>query len=725
MRFQALATAQTRQPASRSDQRTHSAMFAEYVFTVGTMKRYLSKGAYQNVKAAIDSGESINRKVADQVAESMKMWAVEKGATHYTHWFQPLTGMTAEKHDAFLDFSEGEAIERFSGNELIQQEPDASSLPSGGLRNTFEARGYTAWDPGSPAFLMSNAAGITLCIPTIFIAYTGEALDYKTPLLKSAQALENAAGEVFSYFYGHSEGMRVNLGVEQEYFLVDEALYHARPDLVMSGRTLFGMPPAKGQQLNDHYFGSTPERVHAFMVDLEQEAVKLGIPLKTRHNEVAPAQFECAPIFEEVNQAVDHNQLLMDLIDRIAKRHQFRALLHEKPFAEINGSGKHCNWSISTISGENLLSPGDTPEQNFRFLTYLINVIKAVHDHADLLRASIANASNDHRLGANEAPPAIMSIFIGDQLTKVLEEFEAGQTNREEAQQQAATNLKVGIPKVPQLLMDNTDRNRTSPFAFTGNKFELRASGSSMNLASPMTALNTMVADQLQQFRKDLEAALANGEEQHQAITNILRDYLKQGKPILFEGDNYSDAWVKEAEKRGLSNLTNTPEALDVFLTDRAQHLFEKNKVLSSREVEARYETLLERYAKNIQIESRILGEMALNRVIPPAIQTQNMLIEHLQKLDSIGITDSKAELRITIEKNAWHIQAIKRQVYEMIQERKAANVLENTKAIATAYNDNVKPYLETLRYHIEKLELNIDDQLWQVPKYHELLFFR
>lgn len=725
MRFQALATAQTRKPAPRSDKRAHSEQFEEYVFATHTMKQYLSKGAYKQVKAAIEQGDSINRSVADQVAEGMKNWAVEKGATHYTHWFQPLTGMTAEKHDAFLDLVDGEAIENFSGNELIQQEPDASSLPSGGLRNTFEARGYTAWDPSSPAFLMSNAAGLTLCIPTIFIAYTGEALDYKTPLLKSAQALENAASEVLGYFNEASEKMQANLGVEQEYFLVDEALYHARPDLVMSGRTLFGRPPAKGQQLNDHYFGSTPERVHAFMVDLEQEAMKLGIPLKTRHNEVAPAQFECAPIFEEVNKAVDHNQLLMELIDRIAKRHQFRALLHEKPFAQINGSGKHCNWSISTAKGENLLSPGDTPEQNFRFLAYFINVIKAVHDHADLLRASVANAGNDHRLGANEAPPAIMSIFIGEQLTRVLQEFESGKSSSEETHKQGSDNLNVNIPKVPPLLLDNTDRNRTSPFAFTGNKFELRAGGSSMNLASPMTALNTMVADQLKQFNQDLEQALEKGEEQQQAITRILRGYLQEGKAILFEGDNYSDEWVQEAEKRGLSNLKNTPEALDTFLLDRVHSLFDNNEVLSSREIEARYETLLERYGKNIQIESRILEDMSLNRVIPPAIQTQDMLIEHLQKLDSVGITESRAELRVTIEKNARHIKAIKQQVYEMIQERKAANVLENTKAIATAYNDNVKPYLESIRYHIEKLELNIDDQLWQVPKYHELLFFR
>ena len=725
MRFQALATAQTRKPAPRSDKRAHSEQFEEYVFANHTMKQYLSKGAYKQVKAAIERGDSIDRSVADQVAEGMKNWAVEKGATHYTHWFQPLTGMTAEKHDAFLDLVDDEAIENFSGNELIQQEPDASSLPSGGLRNTFEARGYTAWDPSSPAFLLSNAAGLTLCIPTIFIAYTGEALDYKTPLLKSAQALENAASEVLRYFNEAPEAMRANLGVEQEYFLVDEALYHARPDLVMSGRTLFGRPPAKGQQLNDHYFGTTPERVHAFMVDLEQEAMKLGIPLKTRHNEVAPAQFECAPIFEEVNIAVDHNQLLMELIDRIAKRHQFRALLHEKPFAQINGSGKHCNWSISTVSGENLLSPGDTPEQNFRFLAYFINVIKAVHDNADLLRASVANAGNDHRLGANEAPPAIMSIFIGEQLTRILQEFESGKSSSEEAHQQAANNLNVNIPKVPQLLLDNTDRNRTSPFAFTGNKFELRAGGSSMNLASPMTALNTMVADQLKQFSQDLEQACEKGEEQQQAISRILRGYLQAGKPILFEGDNYSDEWVQEAEKRGLSNLKNTPEALDTFLLDRVHRLFEENDVLNSREIEARYETLLERYGKNIQIESRILGDMALNRVIPPAIKTQDLLIDHLQKLDSIGITESRAELRVTIEKNARHIKAIKQQVYEMIQERKAANVLENTKAIATAYNDNVKPYLESIRYHIEKLELNIDDQLWQVPKYHELLFFR
>lgn len=725
MRFQAITTAQKRQPAKRTDHRPHSDLYGEYVFTNSTMKQYLSKGAYKHVSAAIENGESINREVADQVAEGMKNWAVEKGATHYTHWFQPLTGMTAEKHDAFLDLQEGEAIEAFSGNELIQQEPDASSLPSGGLRNTFEARGYTAWDPSSPAFLIRNAAGLTLCIPTIFISYNGEALDYKTPLIKSAQVLEKAVSEVYKYFENEAKPTQANLGVEQEYFLVDEALYHARPDLVMSGRTLFGMPPAKGQQLNDHYFGSTPERVHAFMVDLEQEAMKLGIPLKTRHNEVAPAQFECAPIFEDVNIAIDHNQLLMDLIDRIAKRHKFRALLHEKPFAQINGSGKHCNWSISTKDGENLLSPGDTPEKNFRFLSYFINVIKAVHDHADLLRASIANAGNDHRLGANEAPPAIMSIFIGEQLTKVLEEFKEGRSSIGTTEKQTANNLNVDIPRIPKLLLDNTDRNRTSPFAFTGNKFELRAGGSSMNLASPMTALNTMVADQLKQFQHDLEQAIQNGKEKQQAITDILRDYLKKGGNILFEGDNYGEAWVKEAKNRGLSNLRNTPEALETFMKDRVQNLFRDNKVLSEREIEARYETLLERYSKNIQIESRILGEMALNKVIPPAIKTQDMLIDHLKRLETIGISEGRAELKVTVEKNAKYIEAIKRQVYEMIQERKAANVLENSKAMATAYNNNVKPYLENIRYYIEKLELNIDDELWQVPKYHELLFFR
>jgi glutamine synthetase len=722
MRFQALNTAQSRYPAQRSEHRPHSAIYSEFVFTDNTMKQHLSKGAYKQVRAAIEKGESIDRSIADQVSEGMKNWAVSMGATHYTHWFQPLTGMTAEKHDAFLDLMGDEPIEAFSGSELIQQEPDASSLPSGGLRNTFEARGYTAWDPSSPAFLMSNAAGLTLCIPTIFISYTGEALDYKTPLLKSAQALEDAANQVFQHFEREPTSTQANLGVEQEYFLVDEALYHARPDLVMSGRTLFGMPPAKGQQLNDHYFGSTPERVHAFMVDLEQEAMKLGIPLKTRHNEVAPAQFECAPIFEDVNRAVDHNQLLMDLIDRIAKRHKFRALLHEKPFHQINGSGKHCNWSISTTDGDNLLSPGETPEQNFRFLTYFINVIKAVHDHADLLRASIANAGNDHRLGANEAPPAIMSIFIGDQLTKVLEEFEAGETQN---QRQASAELSINMPRIPELMMDNTDRNRTSPFAFTGNKFELRAGGSSMNLVSPMTALNTMVADQLRQFQQELDQALQEGKEKHKAISDILRRYIKEARHILFEGDNYSEEWVAEAEKRGLSNLRNTPEALDTYMLDRVKTLFQTNNVLSGREVEARYETLLERYSKNIQIESRILGEMALNRVIPPAIKTQDMLIEHLNKLDSIGILEGRAELKVTVEKNARHIEAIKRQVYEMIQERKAANVLENSKAMAMAYNDKVKPYLESIRYHIDKLELNVDDQLWQVPKYHELLFFR
>ncbi len=726
MRFKALEMAQGRQPTERKDFSTkRSDVFGKYVFSEKSMKQYLSKEAFQSVKKAIEKGEKISHETADQVAAGMKNWAIDYGATHYTHWFQPLTGLTAEKHDAFFDYVEGDTIETFSGKALIQQEPDASSLPSGGLRNTFEARGYTAWDPSSPAFLMKTPAGLTLCIPTIFIAYTGEALDFKTPLLKSAHTLEKAATKVCQYFDDTVEGTYPNLGVEQEYFLVDTALYNARPDLVMSSRTLFGMPPAKGQQLNDHYFGSTPERVHAFMVDLEEESMKLGIPLKTRHNEVAPSQFECAPLFEEVNKAVDHNQLLMDIIDKIAKRHNFRAILHEKPFAQINGSGKHCNWSITTKNGENLLSPGQTPQKNFRFLTFFVNIIKALYENSEILRASIANAGNDHRLGANEAPPAILSIFIGEQMTRIIEELENEDPEKQGKSTELPSGLKVDIPKIPEILLDNTDRNRTSPFAFTGNKFELRAVGSSMNTASPMIALNTLVADQLENFSQTIDKKVKEGQNKDVAIVEVLQDYISEAKPILFEGDNYSEEWVKEAEKRGLPNLKNTPEALEAFLKDKTKKLFTQNQVLNERELEARYDILLDRYSKNIQIESRILGEMALSQIVPAAIESQNQLIDHLQKLQNLGVQDGTAELKITVEKNASHIKEVKRQVYEMIQARKKANNLEETSAIASAYCNQVLPYFDSIRYHIEKLELNIHDQLWPVPKYREILFMR
>lgn len=721
-----MAKAQTRQPLERNDLETKSSeVFGKYVFGNKAMKRYLSKQAYQAVMQAIDEGAKIDHETADQVAAGMKNWAIDEGATHYTHWFQPLTGLTAEKHDAFFDLKDGDALETFSGKALIQQEPDASSLPSGGLRNTFEARGYTAWDPSSPAFLMKTPAGLTLCIPTIFVAYTGEALDYKTPLLKSAHALDKAAKEVCHFFDDAVKGVHSNLGVEQEYFLVDADLFNARHDLVLSGRTLFGLPPAKGQQLNDHYFGSTPERVHAFMVDLERESLKLGIPLKTRHNEVAPAQFECAPLFEEVNQAVDHNQLLMDIIDKIAKRHQFRALLHEKPFAQINGSGKHCNWSMTTDKGENLLSPGHTPQENLQFLTFFVNVIKAVHEYGDLLRASIASAGNDHRLGANEAPPAIISIFIGSQLTQVLEELEKSKNKLSKKEQEVVSQLKVDVPKIPELLMDNTDRNRTSPFAFTGNKFELRAGGASSNVASPMIAMNTMVAHQLKQFKATIDQKINQGEERDVAIINTLQDLVKEAKPVLFEGNNYSEDWVKEAEQRGLPNINNTPEALDVFLYDRNINLFGETEVLTQPELEARHDILQDHYAKRIQIESRVLGEMALSQVIPPALQYQNQIIESYNNHKDLGIEDAQEELKITIEKNAYHIGQVKQQVYQMIQARKKANEIEDSAEMAKVYCKEVRPFLESIRYHIEKLELNVDDQLWQVPKYRELLFTR
>ncbi len=724
IRFQALQEVQKRGiPKLDNDPEKNSEIFGQYVFNKKRMQKYLPGKAFQSVMDAIHEGAKIDHHTADQVAAGMKNWAIDHGATHYTHWFQPLTGLTAEKHDAFFHISEEDTFEKFTGKALIQQEPDASSFPSGGLRNTFEARGYTAWDPSSPAFLIKTPSGLTLCIPTVFISYTGEALDYKAPLLKACHSLENEALKICQYFDKNASSAYSTLGMEQEYFLVDSALYNARPDLVMSNRTLFGVPPAKGQQMDDHYFGSISERVHAFMVDLEMESMKLGIPLKTRHNEVAPSQFECAPLFEEVNLAVDHNQLMMDIIDKIAKRHHFRAILHEKPFAEINGSGKHCNWSIASDSGGNLLSPGKTSTENLQFLTFFVNVIKAVHEHAALLRASIANAGNDHRLGANEAPPAIISIFIGSQLTKVLEELEHNDKLVQEGD--LASELKVDIPKIPELLLDNTDRNRTSPFAFTGNKFELRACGSSTNTASPMIALNAMVAHQLMEFRQEVDGMINNGEEQDVAIVKMLKSYLKDSKNVLFEGNNYSEEWVKEAEKRGLPNIKSTPEALGAYISDKTKKLFKDTKVLSERELEARYEILMDHYTKRIQIESRILGELALSHVIPPAVESQNDLLDYYNTLQESGIEEGLEELKISIEKNANHIKEVKSNVYEMIQERKKANNLESTKAIGDAYCNNVKPYFDVIRYHVDKLELNTNDESWQLPKYRELLFIR
>jgi glutamine synthetase len=697
--------------------------FGKNVFGKDAMRQYLSEEAYNSVMEAVDKGSNLNRAIADQVAAAMKAWASERGATHYTHWFQPLTGETAEKHDAFFEPIEGgRAIERFGGNQLIQQEPDASSFPSGGIRNTFEARGYTAWDPSSPAFVL----GKTLCIPTIFVSYTGEALDYKTPLLKSIHALDKAATEVCQYFDKNITKVTATLGWEQEYFLIDAALYNARPDLALTGRTLFGHTPAKGQQLEDHYFGSIPDRVSAYMRDFEIECHLLGIPVKTRHNEVAPNQYECAPIFEECNLAVDHNQLLMDVMKKVARKHNFRVLFHEKPFAGVNGSGKHNNWSMSTNTGKNLLSPGKTPKTNLQFLTFFINTIKAFHDHTDLLRATIASAGNDHRLGANEAPPAIMSVFIGSQLTAVLDELEkkvkSGKMTPDEK-----TALKLGIGRIPEILLDNTDRNRTSPFAFTGNKFEFRAVGSSANCAAPMIVLNTIMADQLVKFKKDVDALIEKNVDKDEAIFQVLRKLIVESKKVRFEGNGYAEEWVKEAAKRGLNNIKVTPLALDAYISKETIALFERNNVLLPREMHARHEIRLESYTKKIQIESRVIGDLALNHIIPVAIKYQTEIANNVKTLKEIlGASEFKKAAAIQIEiisAISDHIAVVKKNVDEMTEERKKANKIEDARKKAIAYCEKVKPYFDTIRYHVDKLELLVDDVSWPLPKYRELLF--
>ncbi|HWC54491.1 MAG TPA: glutamine synthetase III, partial [Chitinophagaceae bacterium] len=608
-----------------------TAIFGENVFTQKAARQFLSDEAFKSLISSIKSGQKIDRSMANQIANGIRAWAESKGVTHFTHWFQPLTGTTAEKHDSFFTIkSDGTPIEQFDGDALIQQEPDASSFPSGGLRATFEARGYTAWDPSSPAFIIEIGQGSTLCIPTIFVSYTGESLDYKAPLLKALEALNKSAVDVCNYFDKNVTKVTATLGWEQEYFVIDEGLHNARPDLVLCGRTVFGHAPAKGQQLEDHYFGSIPERVYAFMRDYEEEAYKLGIPLRTRHNEVAPAQFECAPIFEEVNLAVDHNTLLMDIMHRVAKRHNLRVLLHEKPFAGINGSGKHNNWSMATDTGVNLLAPGKTPKTNLMFLTFFVNTIKAVHDYSDIMRASIASAQNDHRLGANEAPPAIISVFIGQYLSKVLQDIKSRVTAKMDETDESM--LKIDIHKsIPELLLDNTDRNRTSPFAFTGNKFEFRAVGSSANCANAMTVLNVIVADTLKQFKKDVDALIEKGEKKEIAIMHVIREYIVASEKVLFEGDGYSEAWEKEAEKRGLPNVKTTPLALDAMVSKKAKALFENNDVYTHAELEARHEIELEKYIKKVQIESRIMGELATSHILPAAIRYQNMLANNIK----------------------------------------------------------------------------------------------
>jgi glutamine synthetase len=702
-----------------------SEYFGINVFDLKKMQEYLSEAAYKSVKDAIESGNKIDRKIAEQIASGMKSWALDRGATHYTHWFQPLHGTTAEKHDAFFQpTSDGGVIESFGGDKLVQQEPDASSFPNGGIRNTFEARGYTAWDPSSPAFVIDT----TLCIPTIFVAYTGEALDYKTPLLRSLNALDKAAVDVCQMFDRNVTKVIGTLGWEQEYFLVDEALYHARPDLMLTKRTLMGHASAKDQQLADNYFGSIPERVMAYMKELEIEAYKLGIPIKTRHNEVAPNQFECAPVFEEINLAVDHNQLLMDLMEKIAKHHHLRVLFHEKPYKGVNGSGKHCNWSLATNTGINLLSPGKTPKSNLLFLTFLVNTIKAVYDWQDLLRASIMSSGNAHRLGGHEAPPAIISVFIGEQLSRMLDEIENRVTTKKMTADEK-TAIKLDIGKIPEILLDNTDRNRTSPFAFTGNRFEFRAVGGSANTANPMITLNTVFTNQLKEFMIDVNKLRNKGVKKDEAIFQVLRDYIVKSKNIRFEGDGYSDEWVKIAEKKGLSNVTDVPDSFKAFVTKEAKELFSKTHVLSEIEIDARFEIRLERFTKKIQIESRVLGDLAINHIIPTCINYQTKLIDNVKGLKEVCTAAEFKKVSAlqmeTIKEISERISTIKTMVDEMKAERKKANKLASIPDQAQAYSRIVKPYLASIRSNIDKLELIVDDRMWPMPKYRELLFNR
>ena len=727
IRFQALENLTNKKNVELGSPNKTTSFFASNVFTVQVAREFLSDEAYKSLKASIKAGMKIDRIMANQIATGMRAWAETKGVTHFTHWFQPLTGTTAEKHDSFFTLkSDGTAIEEFDGAALIQQEPDASSFPSGGLRATFEARGYTAWDPSSPPFVIEIGNGKTLCVPTIFVSYTGESLDYKAPLLKATEALSKAATEVCNYFDKNVNKVNVTLGWEQEYFVIDEAFYNARPDLVMTGRTVFGSGSAKNQQLEDHYFGSIPERIYAYMRDFENESYKLGIPLRTRHNEVAPAQFECAPIFEEVSVAVDHNSLLMDVMDRVARRHNLRVLLHEKPFAGINGSGKHNNWSMATDTGVNLLAPGKTPKTNLMFLTFFVNTIKAVHDYADVLRASIASAPNDHRLGANEAPPAIISVFIGQYLSKVLTDVKERVTSKMDETDESL--LKIDIHKsIPELLMDNTDRNRTSPFAFTGNKFEFRAVGSSANCANPMTVLNTIMAATLKQFKSEVDALVEKGEKKEIAIMHVIREYIVKSEKVLFEGDGYSEAWEKEAAKRGLPNVKTTPLALDAMVTKKAMSLFEDNGIYSHQELEARHEIELEKYIKKVQIESRIMAELATSQVLPAAIRYQNTLASNVKGLKEAGLSEkSYKKQQEILEKISTHIAKISDAVEKMTEARKACNNLENTREKAIGYQSKVKDaFFDEIRYQVDKLELLVDDNEWSLPKYREMLFLR
>lgn len=726
LRFSALKEVFNREPvAITTPSKPISEYYGENVFDLPKMEHYLSKESYKVVKRAINEGKSLTRQEANQVATGLKAWAIEKGATHYTHWFHPLTDGTAEKHDGFIEYGDNKAVvENFSGEVLVQSEPDASSFPSGGIRNTFEARGYTAWDVSSPVFIV----GSTLCIPTIFVSYTGEALDYKAPLLKALTELDRAAVEVCQYFDKDVKKVIATLGCEQEYFLIDDALYYARPDIVLAERTLMGHQSSKDQQLSDHYFGSIPDRVMSFMEDFEFEAYKLGIPVKTRHNEVAPNQFECAPIYEEVNLAVDHNQLLMDVMKKVARKHKFRVLFHEKPFAGINGSGKHNNWSMATDTGVNLLSPGKNPKTNLQFLTFLVNVVKAVYDNNDILRASVMTETNSYRLGGHEAPPAIISIFLGTYLTNMLENIARKVTDAKMTPAQK-TELKLGIGKIPEIMLDNTDRNRTSPFAFTGNRFEFRAVGSSANCSQAMIVLNTAVAHQLTQFKKDVDANIKKGMTKDESIFQVLKKYILESEKILFEGDGYSAEWHKEAKKRGLCNIESVPESISTFLSKKSRNVLVGSGVFTDKELESRVEVEYEKFTKKLQIEARVLGDLAINHIVPTAINYMTSLIENVKGLKEIfsekefeKLAGARKEVIVTISD---HISNIKRLVNEMIEERKKANQIQDTYKMALAYESKVKPYLDEIRVHIDKLELIVDNEMWPLPKYRELLFTR
>ena len=725
IRFKALESSMSRTPRIvEAPSKKISEYYGMNVFDKNVMAEYMSKDIYARVMQTIEDGKTVDRKITNSVASAMKAWAMERDVTHYTHWFQPLTGTTAEKHDAFFETTEdNKVIERFDGGQLAQQEPDASSLPNGGIRNTFEARGYTAWDPSSPAFIIGN----TLCIPTIYISYTGEALDYKTPLLKALSCVDKAAVDVCQYFDKNVKKVNATLGWEQEYFLVDKALFTARPDLVLTGRTVFGHIPSKGQELDDHYFGSIPERAHAFMVELEIECMKLGIPLKTRHNEVAPNQYEFAPIFEEANLAVDHNQLLMDMMEKIARKHNFRVLLHEKPFANVNGSGKHNNWSLSTNTGVNLLSPGKNPKSNLQFLTFLINTIKAVHDNERLLRSSMATAGNEHRLGANEAPPAIISVFIGQELTKMLDELVSKVKDGKSLTAEEKTELKLNIGKIPEILLDNTDRNRTSPFAFTGNKFEFRAIGSSAKCSSAMIVINSIVAKQLKDFKTDVDRLIKEGVKKDEAIFRILKKYTISSKNIRFEGNGYGDEWIAEAEKRGLSHLRTTPAAIAEMGSKQTLALYSGLKVMSERETLARQEIAYELYTNLIRIEARVIGDLAQSHILPTALRYQNQLIDNVEGLKNIlSATEFKDAAGVQLEMIkgiSTHVKIVQEVTEKMIIERKRINKLEDPKQKANEYADVVKPMFDVIRYSVDKLELIVDDEIWPLPKYRELLF--